>query len=305
MLLSNGAMVGSNPGKRYSFTNSVTTEWGIYTDKGNWNKTGSLRYFHAGEAAIGTLSAMASRPSGTTHPVAWVMAQKGGRIASRGNCIILIEFNGSGSLGRNLETLSAAILIDASAVGQLVMGGAGLATIVVDADGTIRGTIAGAGLAEIVIGAIMGPGALAWLAGMGPIEITGTLEPHAFGWMEGTTEEGGMTPAGIADAVWNAIAASYDLAGTMGERLNDAGGGSSPADIADAVWDELQAGHVVPESFGDLVNFIRNIEGGKWRIVGNQMIFYKSDNVTEVARFNLFDSAGNPAMANVFERERA
>lgn len=270
MLLSNGSMNGSNPGKLFSFTNAYTTDWGIDTDKGNWNKNGMLRNFSAGEAAVGTLSAMASRPSGTTHPVAWVLAQKAGRISSRGNCFIVVEFTGDGQMGRNLETLACTITIDADAVGQLVMGGAGLATIVIDADGTIFGTIGSEGLAAIEIGAVLGGGALAWLAGNGPIEITGLADPHAIGWMEGTTEEGGMTPAGIADAVWNAMASAYTAAG----------------------------------SFGNLVTFIKNIEGGKLKIVGNQMIFYADDNVTEVARFNLFDSAGNPAMANVFERRR-
>jgi len=54
----------------------------------------------------------------------------------------------------------------------------------------------------------------------------------------------------------------------------------------------------------DDITFLKDIEGGKWQIVGNQMIFYKSDNSTEVARFNLFDEAGTPAMMNVFKRER-
>lgn len=44
--------------------------------------------------------------------------------------------------------------------------------------------------------------------------------------------------------------------------------------------------------------------GGKWEITGNQMIFYKSDNSTEIMRFNLFDSEGNPAIDDVYKRER-
>lgn len=52
------------------------------------------------------------------------------------------------------------------------------------------------------------------------------------------------------------------------------------------------------------VEFLKNIEGGKWEIVENQMIFYKADNLTEVARFNLFDASGNPAMEKVYKRER-
>jgi len=54
------------------------------------------------------------------------------------------------------------------------------------------------------------------------------------------------------------------------------------------------------------VTFMKDIEGGKWEIdtVNNQMVFYKSDNVTEVARFNLFNSAGVAASENIFKRER-
>ena len=52
------------------------------------------------------------------------------------------------------------------------------------------------------------------------------------------------------------------------------------------------------------LTFLHDIEGGRWRIVDNQMIFYKSDNETEVARFNLFDADGNPAMENIFDRQR-
>ena len=53
------------------------------------------------------------------------------------------------------------------------------------------------------------------------------------------------------------------------------------------------------------VAFIRNIEGGRWVIENNQMIFYGEDNTTEVARFELSDTNGNPSMANVMERVRA
>lgn len=52
------------------------------------------------------------------------------------------------------------------------------------------------------------------------------------------------------------------------------------------------------------IALIRNLTEGRWRIVGNQMLFYQSDNVTLVATFNLFDSAGNPTMDAVFERRR-
>lgn len=56
----------------------------------------------------------------------------------------------------------------------------------------------------------------------------------------------------------------------------------------------------VSNSLDDLVS----IESGKWKIVNNQMIFYKEDNITEIMRFNLYDSGGLPTQTNVMERRR-
>jgi hypothetical protein len=54
----------------------------------------------------------------------------------------------------------------------------------------------------------------------------------------------------------------------------------------------------------DDITFLVNVGGGRWRIVDNQMIFYESDNETEVMRFDLKNLAGEAAMADVFERVR-
>lgn len=61
----------------------------------------------------------------------------------------------------------------------------------------------------------------------------------------------------------------------------------------------------VVTSMTGTLNSIYDIQYGRWRIVGNQMVFYKEDNSTEVARFDLYDDAGNPTMDAVFERTRA
>lgn len=41
---------------------------------------------------------------------------------------------------------------------------------------------------------------------------------------------------------------------------------------------------------------------GRWKIVSNTMQFFKSDNTTLVATYNLFDDTGSPTMDAVFER---
>jgi hypothetical protein len=47
-----------------------------------------------------------------------------------------------------------------------------------------------------------------------------------------------------------------------------------------------------------------DIQYGRWKIYDNQMIFYAEDNITEVARFNLFDENGVPTVDAVFDRVR-
>jgi len=74
---------------------------------------------------------------------------------------------------------------------------------------------------------------------------------------------------------------------------------------ADQVWDEVASGHVAAGSTGALVGLVHSILGGKQQIVGNQLICYAADNTTEVARFNLFDAAGDPTMVSVYLRTRA
>ena len=50
------------------------------------------------------------------------------------------------------------------------------------------------------------------------------------------------------------------------------------------------------------VELIKKIEVGRWKIVGNQMIFYDENEVTPLLTFDLKDAAGSPTMSDVFER---
>ena len=56
----------------------------------------------------------------------------------------------------------------------------------------------------------------------------------------------------------------------------------------------------------EALQFIIDVEGGTWAIdvPAKQWVHFKADGVTEIARFNLFDSAGNPATENIYLRER-
>jgi hypothetical protein len=54
------------------------------------------------------------------------------------------------------------------------------------------------------------------------------------------------------------------------------------------------------------VGFLVDVAGGRWLVddVLNQLILYRADNATVVARFNLLDKDGAPASKDVYERVR-
>lgn len=55
------------------------------------------------------------------------------------------------------------------------------------------------------------------------------------------------------------------------------------------------------------ISFIKSIEGGRWKIdtSTNKMVFYKDDNTTKIASFDLKDSDGSASTSSVFERVRS
>lgn len=70
-----------------------------------------------------------------------------------------------------------------------------------------------------------------------------------------------------------------------------------------------QARYVRPEDFApDLVQDLWDMEFGKWEIKTsgadiNRLITYRTDGVTILKKFNLFDSAGVPTSINPFRRD--
>jgi hypothetical protein len=124
---------------------------------------------------------------------------------------------------------SAAATISASGLARLVASAEGAATLTIDASGSILATVKGEGAATITISGVCDAMALAWLLGNSTVSVTADAPPLGLGFMEGTTEDlVGLTPAAIAAAVWNALAAQYNASGTMGEALGAAGTAGDP-----------------------------------------------------------------------------
>lgn len=78
----------------------------------------------------------------------------------------------------------------------------------------------------------------------------------------------------------------------IGEVEKDESGLGCQVDVDAAITNDYIADHVWAHN--DAV-FLKDMEGGRWVRDGSQMIFYKSDNVTEVVRFDLKKFDGTPA----------
>ena len=72
----------------------------------------------------------------------------------------------------------------------------------------------------------------------------------------------------------------------------------------DEVWDIDLSSHTTTGTAGDTLSKLLRIGSGRWKIASNQMIFYDTDGTTELYKFNLLDSSGNPSETSVYESVR-
>ena len=121
----------------------------------------------------------------------------------------------------------------------------------------------------------------------------------------------------IVSGVWNANGDGFDSSGTMGRLQNQIGSLSTPVatvDIPAIVSGTWNANQTTFNSSGTMggslfsmsgsIDFIEAVQSGRWQITGNQLILYRADNTTEIARFDLKDSSGNPTNTNPFDKQR-
>jgi len=213
--------------------------------------TGQQRNIFAGEADIDLKSSI---PAGARPPVAFQMAQKTGGLASRSAATISSLPTGNAVLG--LPGLgSATITLNVSdATGGLIVSGSGSATVSITAAGTILSIASGSGFATVTITA---PDALigaeAGISGSTTVMVTPSALISAVGYMSGlSTNETEFSAAALANAVWQATASSYNDAGTMGEKLNDAGSAGNP-------WAAFLTANNDPLTFGKLLQDMQTL----------------------------------------------
>lgn len=177
-----------------------------YSQVYNTHRTAANRNLFASEAITDDLVAV---PSGNRHPSAWIMARKPGAISSRYEAGITIGSTGAGSMGVN-GSGTAEIIFGLTGTGGLISSATGSAGISLGLTGSLFASKAVAGSAGITIDASGTTTAIGHAGGSAGTALAATWTPYAIGWLSGTTAEAGLTPTGIANAVWaKVIEAGY------------------------------------------------------------------------------------------------
>lgn len=211
---------------RYSYISATVALGGGAATMASMTSDGKRRNIFAGEGSINKKSSV---PSGTRHPVAWIMAPEAGGMASRNNTEINLTPTAFAVLGLPAAASATVTLNVTDATGGLIVSGSGVANISFAATAQILSIASGQGSATITLTPTAAIGAEAGIQGSATVLFTPTALIYATGSMSGlSTSETEFSAAALASAVWSATAGDYNAAGTMGEKLNDAGSAANP-----------------------------------------------------------------------------
>lgn len=215
-LIGNRSVLNKSPGR---FLNA-----GVGTFRSEFSKHGMRR-----SAAYSSLSAV---PNGHLSPSAWVLPRTSGGMSSINFTTAMVSGSGLAVGGVTTTGTSSITLAFADAFGELIASGGGTATFSLTSNNPLlTASINGTGTATALVstntptlGALAdGSGAVTITVtgtnsgrlpanddsplrtGTATLTLTGALVPYAIGSMEGTTEEAGLSNAGIANSVWGKV----------------------------------------------------------------------------------------------------
>lgn len=169
-----------------------------------FDNNGKSKNFDSGEHSVSGVTNRAATPSGYRHSVAWKMGTKSGAIASRYDAGISLAASGSGAMGKATSG-TAGIIFGLTGTGGLISSASGSAAITLAASGLLFASKAVAGSATVSLTAEGLTIALGHTGGTAGVALDCDWSPYAVGWLSGTTAESGLTPTGIANAVWQKV----------------------------------------------------------------------------------------------------
>lgn len=221
MLLNNYAVRNANQSRSLGGVTDPT--WGTYGSR--------MMTFYVGDNNVVDVTNKTSQPAqGLRPPYSYVLAPKEGGMsmyspgtASVSNAAQVAGLFGTADLAGTGEISNAAGGLIAEIVATIA--GAGGLTASIVGQIAAQATLAGSGSLTAAQSATAGM--LATLAGTGLIS---DAQQEALGQMTATiyVNESQATVDQIVAAVWSALAAEYNVSGTMGNKLNGAGSAGDP-----------------------------------------------------------------------------
>ena len=234
----------------------------------------------------GIPSELAGIPYGHLAPSSWVLPYQAGAMSSFTQCVVTVT---PGTLnlaaGRNLSGSTTVTVTVDPAAGQLIVSASGSTSITFNLSGQIAGALSAVGSTAITVTVNNATlGAIVDAVGAALVTMTASATPRATGNMVGNiTPFTELSPQNLAAAVWSALASAYNDAGTMGEKLNDAGSAANP-------WTEVIDGTYTAS---DLLKLISASVAGELAGSPGGPILIKSVNGTTVRITATVDANGN------------
>jgi hypothetical protein len=200
-----------------------------------WGRTERNNIFTA-------VQSRAAVPNGHLAPSAWILPRVAGGMSSRNEATAAISVTGNAAQGINLVGNSV-LTITVNGSAAAVAAAVGSASMSINVTGNAVAPLNASGSASMSITASAQTGAIAHVTGSATAAVTASLVTGAIGHMVSQPIDQSLTVDAIAIGVWNASAAANNIAGTMGEKLNDAGSAGNP-------WASLLADNNTPDTFG-------------------------------------------------------
>lgn len=290
MLLGNYTPLSANPGK--DITLAVPNPY-------KWRSSGNMYSFYTGDAVVTGQTDKSSFNNGYVPPYSWILSPKAGGLSS------MNELEGTGTLSITSLSLGANIEADLAGIGSISVANLSLITSMAAAlsgSGSLTASMTGVvNLACSLAGSgnfTAAMGALAYCTAN--LTGTGTIASDLRGklWMSADifVNQSEAEVQQIVSGVWEALAVDHNVAGTMGEKLNDAGSAGNP-------WATALTGNETAGTFGEAVSHSYKINKNRWKIENDQMTIYADDGTTPLFVFDLKDGSGAPTETNVLERD--
>lgn len=241
------------------------TQFGGASMSGEFTNFQRQENWHCINAGQSGIVAQTGLPWGNLSPLCWRMPLKAGAISSTGSNILgscslsatgnygmplLAVIIGQGDISSAVANIGMAILAQITGQGDISSAEASLLAQI-SASLTSSGGISSANMQALLnaLAELIGSGGISTANATGIGELLANIKGEGvstatlagIGELKAIiTSYGSLTPEGIRDAIWSAVANNYNISGTMGQKLNNAASGGIDYDtLAKAVFEKI------------------------------------------------------------------